>query len=138
MVSILTIAPIPLETLFRRKTVAISTEMTELCYEAAKSIFPNKDKINEAVKKIGKGSSMNLGSAKDYIKSFFFMMSGERMEHAMSERDTRYYFERIQNDFGDETLKKAILALQLYLAYDKQNHPSLQKLINEFDEKIKK
>ena len=118
--------------------MAISTEMTELCYEAAKSIFPNKNKINEAVKKIGKDSSMNLGSAKDYIKSFFFMMSGERMEHAMSERDTRYYFERIQNDFGDETLKKAILALQLYLAYDKQNHPSLQKLINEFDEKIKK
>ena len=120
------------------KEEKITQEMAELCYETAKSIFPDKDKISETAREINKETNMNLGSARIYIKNFFSMLDGEKLSQDMSERDCHYYFERIQKEFGNEILKKAILSLQLYLVDDKQSHPSLQKLINEFNEKIEK
>ena len=114
----------------------ISQKMATACYTVAKSIFPNEDKINEAANEVSNETGMNLGSAKDYIKNFFLMMKGEKLSHDMKESDSHFYFENIQKDYGDEALRKALNSLQLYIAFSKQNHPGLQKLLNEFYEKI--
>ena len=114
----------------------ISQKMATACYTVAKSIFPNEDKINEAANEVSNETGMNLGSAKDYIKNFFLMMKGEKLSHDMKESDSHFYFENIQKDYGDEALRKALNSLQLYIAVSKQSHPGLQKLLNEFYEKI--
>lgn len=75
---------------------------------------------------------MKKGSAIDYINCFFNMMVGTPLVHDMSERDIRCYFKNIENDYGDEILRKALKSLQLYLINEKQNHPGLQKLLNEY------
>lgn len=119
-----------------RQKQPISQKMAAACYTIAKSIFPNEEEINEAANKVSNETGMNLGSAKDYIKNFFLMMKGEKLSHDMKESDSRFYFENIQKDYGDEALRKALNSLQLYLAFSKQNHPGLQRLLNEFYEKI--
>ena len=119
-----------------RQKQPISQKMAAACYTIAKSIFPNEEEINEAANKVSNETGMNLGSAKDYIKNFFLMMKGEKLSHDMKESDSRFYFENIQKDYGDEALRKALNSLQLYIAFSKQNHPGLQKLLNEFYEKI--
>lgn len=110
----------------------ITLEMCSLCYKTAKVIFPNESKIKESASQISKDTTMNVGSAEDYLKVFFKMMNGEKLQHDISERDTCYYFEHIQQDFGSEKLKNALNSLQLYLLDEKQKHPGLQKIINEF------
>ena len=115
----------------------ITKEMAELCYKTAKSIFPNENEIKEVAKDISNKTGMIFGSAKDYLKNFFLMIQGIKLSHDMSERDTRYYFDNINKDYGKDTLRKAITSLQLYLVADKQNHPGLQKIINEYEIKIK-
>lgn len=119
-----------------RQKQPITQKMAAACYTIAKSIFPNTEKINEAANEVSNETGINLGSAKDYIKNFFLMMKGEKLSHDMKESDSRFYFENIQKDYGDEALRKALNSLQLYIAFSKQNHPGLQKLLNEFYEKI--
>ena len=113
----------------------ITKNMTEACYQIARNIYPDKEKIKDAAKSITEQTGMNCGSAKGYIKDFFLMMEGGKLTWAMAEKDARHYFEHIYADYGSAGLKKAINSLQLYLLYDKQSHPSLQKSINEFTEK---
>ncbi len=112
--------------------MCITERMTEACYETAKSIFPIKDKITESAKTVEKETGMNLNSVKDYIRNFFSMINGEKVEFAMSKADAHYYFEHIYNDFGIEKLINAIFSFQRYLNCDNQNHPGLQELVNSF------
>lgn len=110
----------------------ITQEMAFACYETAKEIYPNRDLINDSARKIESKTDMNYESARDYLRNFFFMRNGEKMEHDMSGRDTRFYFECIQRDYGNDALKKALYSLQLYLALEQVNHPGLQKILNDF------
>lgn len=110
----------------------VTQEMRRLCYEYAKTIFPDKGKINEASETIQLQTGMNLDSARYYIQNFFSMLKSERMSYAMSESDTKYYFIQINKDFGIERLIDALFSLQRYLNFDPQNHPSLQALVDVF------
>lgn len=110
----------------------ITVEMAESCYKTAKSIFPDKEKIEKSAEKISKQTKMNKNSVKDYLKVFFNMMNAEKLQHDISERDTRYYLENIQKDFGNEKLQNALYSLQEYLNNENQNHPGLQKIHDEF------
>lgn len=110
----------------------ITLEMAEACYKYAKDIYPHKEKIYELAKRISEETEMKKGSAIDYINCFFNMIVGTPLVHDMSERDIRCYFKNIENDYGDEILRKALKSLQLYLINEKQNHPGLQKLLNEY------
>ncbi|MBD5404739.1 MAG: hypothetical protein HDR55_07115 [Treponema sp.] len=115
----------------------ITTQMTEACYEAAKSIYPDRTKISEAIKNVCMSTDMNDRSARDYIKDFFSMREGVKLGRCMAEADARYYFEHIHDDYGEEGLATALDSLQAYLDHDHQNHPGLQELINQFRQIVK-
>lgn len=110
-------------------------EEIEVCYEAAKSIYPNTARIAEEAEKVHASTGMNKSSAKYYIKNFFLMCEGKKLGRCMSEEATRYYFEHIYDEFGAEALRSALDSLQGYLNADGQNHPGLQKLVNQFRRK---
>ncbi len=118
--------------------MAITEEMTMACYEAAKEIYSDRSAISEKAESVALSTGMNAGSAKDYIRVFFFMISGERMKRAMAEKDVRYYFTRIYSDYGMEGLQNTVNSLQEYLDYDRQNHSGLQKTEDEFTEEYLK
>lgn len=110
----------------------MTEEMTSACYEKAKSIYPVKARITETARFIAEETGMNEGSAKYYVESFFCMRTGKRLKTAMAAEDVRYYFIHIYSDYGNEALANAVKSLQDYLAYDTQNHPGLQNIVNEF------
>lgn len=111
----------------------ITGNMVKACFNEAQSLFNQcKENINEVAKSITKDTGMNVGSAKDYLHDFFLMLTGERLKRAMAEDDARYYFMRMHTDYGENALRNALSSMQQYLDYDKQNHPELQNLVNEF------
>lgn len=115
--------------------MAITGNMTKACFNEAQSLYEQcREKISEKAKLIARETGMNEGSAKGYMRDFFLMLTGEKLGWAMAEEDARYFFMRMHTDYGENGLKNAISSLQKYLDYDKQNHPGLQKLIDEFNE----
>ena len=112
----------------------ITHEMTKVCYETAKSIYPDTGKIACSAKSVHESTGMEEGSAKDYIRDFFLMRKGEKLGRCMAEMGARFYFENIYKDFGSDALSKALDSLDAYLTSDKQNHPGLENLIEEFRE----
>ena len=111
----------------------ISLEMTVLCYEDAKKIYPDANDINTRAEFIHKKTGMNLGSAKAYIKAFFQMRKGEKLDWCLASPGIEYYFKRIYNDFGKDALGIAMETVKEYLKYDPQNHPGLEDLIKKFE-----
>lgn len=114
----------------------ITCEMVAACYSAAQSIYPDSSCIAKKAESIFVDTGMNKGSATDYIRNFFYMQQGKKLGRCMAEKDVRYYFEHIHSDYSSVTLKNALQSLQLYLDSDKQNHPGLKSLLDEFNQKV--
>ncbi len=49
----------------------ITYDMTKLCYESAKAIYPDNGKIAFMAKSVHESTGMEESSAKDYIRDFF-------------------------------------------------------------------
>lgn len=113
----------------------ISFEMTKLCYEEAKRIYPKKDSIKTTAENIYKKTNMNLGSVKAYIKAFFQMRNGEKLSWDLSELGLKFYFEHLYKDFGKDGLQNALVAVKEYLKFDPQNHPGMETIVNDVENK---
>ena len=114
----------------------ITDDMTKLCYESAKAIYPDNCKITFMAKSVHESTGMAEGSAKDYIRDFFLMRDGKKLGRCMKESDAKFYFESIYADFGSDALSKALDSFDAYLESDGRNHPGLKNLIQDFKEKI--
>jgi len=60
---------------------------------------------------------MYVGSAKDYINDFQDMMYGKEYRRTMSNYGTKYYIEKIKQDFGEDAFKMAILSTEKHIKY---------------------
>lgn len=106
--------------------------MIVACYNAAKEIYPDRTKISSTAEKIHNKTKMSKGSASDYLKDFFSMKDGKKISRCMSEKGARYYLEKIKSDFGNEAVKNAVQAVELYINNDSNEHSGLQKILDGF------
>lgn len=56
----------------------------------------------------------------------------KKISRCMSEKGARYYLENIKSDFSNEAVKNAVQTVELYINDDSNEHPGLQKILNEF------
>ncbi|MCM1320857.1 MAG: hypothetical protein NC041_01615 [Bacteroides sp.] len=117
---------------FVSKGEKMDESQTSACYTLAKNIYPDLTQITSAANFIAELTEMNKGSARVYINNFFNMRNGEKLKRCMAKEDAIYYFKRLYEDFGLDGLKKGLDSFQKYLDDDKQNHPGLQAVIDEF------
>jgi len=70
-----------------------------------------------------------------YTSAFLYMMEGKEYKRTISLFATRYYLEHIRQDFGKDTLDKALEAVRKHIQYYKSktgsNLPGQENLIKE-------
>lgn len=78
---------------------------------------------------------LNENSARDFIDNFRKMLKGEEYQRLYSIFATEYLLERIEMDFGDDSLAKAVSAVQQHLKYysdlteGKSTQPTIREML---------
>ena len=121
------------------KTNAITDDMIAIAYKIAKDIYNGSLVVTQAKEMISTQSGMSINSTGDYIYNLRYMLEGKEYHRAISQNATRYYFENIQRDFGDEALKNALSACRKHVAYYSRKGGNLhgtERIIEEFSRKV--
>lgn len=117
----------------------ISNEMVEQAYLLAKKVYNHEAPRNDAKFQINSASGMEPGSAQDYITVFLAMLDGQEYRRTINTYATKYYLENIKKDFGIETLKKALNAVDKHVKYyktlGKGSLKSIENILKEFKDK---
>jgi len=99
------------------ENAVLTIEMTAVAYEVSKKVFEGSAGRTEGKDEIVRRTGMNAGSAGDYITDFLAMMSGVKYTRTLNEYSTRYFLERIREDYGESALQKAVAACSKHAAY---------------------
>jgi 5-methylcytosine-specific restriction enzyme A len=112
----------------------ITIEMSTGAYEIARKVYIGKLTRNEGKIEINKVTGMNEGSAQAFITIFLAMMNGEVYKRAFNNDTNEFLLERIRQDYGEASFKKAIDAVQKHIDYystlEKGNLTGLQTIVN--------
>ncbi|KNZ40614.1 hypothetical protein [Acetobacterium bakii] len=95
----------------------ITNEMVKCSYEVAKEVYSGKFSRSEGKTEISSLTGMGIGSANDYITVLLEMLRGKEYHRTINTFATEYYLENILNDFGQESLTKALSAVKGHVKY---------------------
>lgn len=118
--------------------MTITNTMVEYAYFIAKKVHMDNLTRSEGREEISKetGMGMIIGSANDYITVFLEMMAGKEYHRTINNYATRYYFENIRNDFGNEALNEAVYATDRHTKYygtlGKGYLTGIEQIVKEF------
>lgn len=113
----------------------ITIEMSKGAYEIAKRVYTGQLTRTEGKTEINKVTGMSEGSAQAFITIFLAMMNGEVYKRAFNNDTNKFLLESILKDFGHDSYKAALSAVQKHIDYystlGKGNLSGLQKIVNE-------
>lgn len=113
----------------------ITMEMSRGAYEIAKKIFYGHMTRNEGKNEINRVKGMSEGSAQTFITIFLAMMDGEEYKRAFNNSTNKFLLESIRQDFGEDSFKNALNAVQKHIDYystlNKGNLTGLQNIVNQ-------
>ena len=104
--------------------MARTQEMAEEAYEIAKQIHnleSDKAKFDKAKaegrNRLIEECEMDRSSAYKYIDDIIYMLNGQMYKYLINKDHTKYFLEKIEEDFGVEGLEKALSAMKEYINY---------------------
>ena len=119
----------------------ITLQVVQATYSFAVKVWKQEVNESEAISSLVINHQMNKASASDYIRNFRQLMSAEVYHRTMSLMGTRYYLQKISEDFGDTYLENALKSTQLHIQYygsleNGGDLPGLRKLVAEYLERL--
>jgi hypothetical protein len=118
----------------------INQEMIAASYDYAKKLYHKQISQGKALDNIVAISDMHRGSALAYISDFQHMMEGKEYQRTMKTNATQYYLENIYKDYGIESLRLAVNAVdqhtKYYSTHRKGSLRSIEAIVREFNEKF--
>lgn len=113
----------------------ITLDMSKGALEIAKKVFLRELTRSEGKIEINKHTGMNEGSAQDFITIFLAMMSGNVYKRAFNNATNKFLLENIRQEFGEESFRKALKAVQQHIDYystlGKGRLTGLQRIIDQ-------
>jgi 5-methylcytosine-specific restriction protein A len=114
----------------------INDIMIEQVYSVARDVYCNKNiGLVEGAKYLESECGWTYSSAIGYIHVFDKMISGELYTRTMKGNATKYYLQNILSDFGHDTLRNALQAVNSHILYYEREHGRLnniRKIYNYF------
>jgi hypothetical protein len=98
------------------KKISLAVKNQAMIYETAKMVYDSRVSEKEA-RGIILETGLKQRSAIGYIALFRAMMKGEEYKTACSDPMTRYFLDRIREDYGDQAQKKAVEAFERHAEY---------------------
>lgn len=117
--------------------MAITLEQTKQAYQVSKDYYDGVIKRQEAILHL-KNSGMNVGSAAIYLQVYAHLKDGDTFTRTLKAESFDYFLDRLQNDFGNSQLFKALTALKNHIEYYESTHKGKLLLIRELHEKYLK
>lgn len=112
----------------------------QAAYVAAKAVFRDEISEQQAADQLSADVGMALGSAYDYVRVLGLMLEGKRYTRTINDAATRFYLDRILADFGSESLRSALQALNLHIEYYEKaastKRPALRAIASDFSLKV--
>ena len=96
----------------------ITLEIIETLYPIAKEVYEERREINDAVGYLE--GKMSRASALMYIKTFSAIRNGKCYTRTINKIATRYFLERIFEEYNIEELKKALDSVRSHIMYFEQ------------------
>jgi 5-methylcytosine-specific restriction enzyme A len=95
----------------------IGASEIQASYSVAKSVYDGGLTKEAGAKQLRDQQSMNLDSARDYIKSFRCLMDGLLFTRTISAPAADYYFSQMLSDYGPSRLAVALDAMREHIEY---------------------
>jgi 5-methylcytosine-specific restriction protein A len=115
--------------------------MIEESYSIAKKAYDKTIGIVEGAEYLSREYNINDASAKDYINNFRHMRNGDQYTRTMNGTATRYYLQKIFDDYGYNGLQIALQSVNSHIDYyESLDHGRLNNIRKIHDDfmKIKK
>lgn len=113
----------------------ITLDMSKGALDTAKKVYRGELTRSEGKIEINRRTGMNEGSAQDFITIFLAMMSGKVYKRAFNNATNKFLLESIKQEFGEESYRKALKAVQQHIDYyatlGKGKLTGLQRIIDQ-------
>lgn len=113
----------------------ITMEMSIGAYEIAKKVYVGQITKTEGKVEINRVTGMNEGSAQAFITIYLAMMNGEEYKRAFNNATNTFLLQNIRKDFGEDSYKKALTAVQKHIDYystlGKGKLSGLQRIVDQ-------
>lgn len=112
----------------------ITKEDSQKTYKVSKAVYLEEISFQEGRKLLTNTQKMNPNSASDLINNFKCMLDGKRFTRTLNAYTTEYYLEKIEKDFGVESLMNALVSLKLHIEYyESLRNTTLRKVRKIYD-----
>ena len=95
----------------------ISDKASTVAYKVAKRVYQGYLNRKKGLDILINGHSMNRNSAVAYLNTFACMIEGRRYTWTSNAFATDYYLAHIHEDYGEDGLRNALVAVALHLEY---------------------
>lgn len=95
----------------------IPLELIPIAYDISKKVFERKLTVTEGTKKLAFNNRMNVGSARDYIYDFRYLMQGKKFSRTLNVSSMEYFMGNILKDYGHFQLSNALTSLLKHIEY---------------------
>ena len=112
----------------------ITKAMIEEGYSVAKKIYEEQLNRKEGLNDLVQNYGMNPNSAADFLQNFNCMINGRKYSRTNSAKAVDYFLDRINLDYGNEKLQKALSAVKAHIEYyEDLKKYNLYKMRNVYD-----
>lgn len=116
----------------------ITVKMAENAYRISMDVYEGRINFMEGVRILKE--EYHLKSASIYINNLAKYRTGEVYKRIISKRDTKYFLNKIRQDYGTNGLVKALSAVKNHIEYLEEqkmgNRKALKIIYNEFLEEV--
>ncbi len=117
----------------------ITLEVVKEIYPLAKDVYEGRIELDDALDCLEE--KLYRGSASMYINTFKLMRKGESYTRTMNTAGTRYFLEKILDDYQEEGLELALKALNAHIEYFESfsgngKMKTIRKIRDEFTAKL--
>ena len=117
----------------------IRAQEIQASYAVARNVFEGFLGKEAGAKQLQSQQGMNLGSARDYIKTFRCLMNGLKFTRTISASAAEYYLANLLTDYGPAQLMSAIASMKLHIDYhevkSKSTAGSLRAIVAKYESK---
>lgn len=114
----------------------ITMEMLECCYDYTKRVYLDGLNREDAITEICVETFMDYYSAKRYIGAIIKLIRGERYSAVIKSEFYSLLLDKIQTDFGDEGVMRALNAMKEHIYQNKRPMNEAQNIVNIYGKKF--
>ena len=111
-------------------------EMLECCYDYTKRVYLDGLNREDAITEICVETFMDYYSAKRYIGAIIKLIRGERYSAVIKSEFYSLLLDKIQTDFGDEGVMRALNAMKEHIYQNKRPMNEAQNIVNIYGKKF--